>query len=139
MVVVVFVFVVDYSKKKKKKKKKRCLVVVLVVEMRSSLSLLFLKHEEEAAQFKEQRAKLRAFVRANSALFCFERKREKESSRKATLNALVFRERLLDSSMEEDELFLQILKTLNVMCCELLKEGRRVNANYALPNNTHFS
>ena len=103
------------------------------------LSLLFLKHEEEAAQFKEQRAKLRAFVRANSALFCFERKREKESSRKATLNALVFRERLLDSSMEEDELFLQILKTLNVMCCELLKEGRRVNANYALPNNTHFS
>jgi hypothetical protein len=98
------------------------------------LSLLFLKHEEEAAQFKEQRAKLRAFVRANSALFCFERKREKESSRKATLNALVFRERLLDSSMEEDELFLQILKTLNVMCCELLKEGRRVNANYALPN-----
>jgi hypothetical protein len=113
--------------------------------MRSSLSLLFLKHEEEAAQFKEQRAKLRAFVRANSALFCFERKREKESSRKATLNALVFRERLLDSSMKrrrrkekKNELFLHIFKTLNVMCCELLKEGRSVNANYALPN-THFS
>lgn len=55
------------------------------------LSLLFLKHEEEAAQFKEQRAKLRAFVRANSALFCFERKRVKKRVLEKRLNALVFR------------------------------------------------
>jgi len=40
------------------------------------LSLLFLKHEEEAAQFKEQRAKLRAFVRANSARCFVSRERE---------------------------------------------------------------
>ena len=121
MVVVVFVFVVDYSKKKKKKK--RCLVVVLVLKC-AHLSLLFLKHEEEAAQFKEQRAKLRAFVRANSALFCFERKRENaESSRKATkcsrfsqTTTLLFNEEEDRTKKRRMNFFVANIKTLNVMC-----------------------
>ena len=81
MVVVVFVFVVDYSKKKKKK---RCLVVVLV-ETRSSLFFFFL-NTEEAAQFKEQRAKTSSVRSSEQTARCFvsrerERKRVLEKRR----------------------------------------------------------
>ena len=95
---------------------------MLFLLKRAHLSLLFLKHEEEAAQFKEQRAKLRAFVRANSALFCFERKRENaESSRKREFCSRFSQTTALLFNEEEDGRKIE-------------EEGRRVNANYALPN-----
>jgi hypothetical protein len=89
LVVVVFVFVVDYSKKKKK----RCLVVVLV-EMRSSL--FFFLNTEEAAQKRAKSENECSFERAR----CFV-SRERERKRVLEKRLLSFFARLLYSSMKK--------------------------------------
>jgi hypothetical protein len=109
-------------RRRRRRRRRRGASLLFLLLKCAHLSLLFLKHEEEAAQFKEQRAKLRAFVRANSALFCFERKRENaESSRKREFCSRFSQTTALLFNEEEDGRKIE-------------EEGRRVNANYALPN-----
>ena len=104
MVVVVFVVVVVVDYSKKKKKKKRCLVVVLV-ETRSSLFFFFL-NTEEAAQFKEQRAKTSSVRSSEQTARCFvsrERERKRVLEKRRLLSFFARDCSKLFNEEEEDE------------------------------------